>query len=137
QANILSDGSIQIKDNVTSNGDEGTDTLIGVERINFAASGGYYGVVTGGSGNDFLTATNGWSLLFGGDGNDTLNGTDGNDTLSGGAGNDILNGGAGDDILNPGYSQGSTDTVNGGDGNDLLQVDYTSKTDGGGIHLGA
>ncbi|WP_236097045.1 calcium-binding protein, partial [Dolichospermum planctonicum] len=27
QANILSDGSIQIKDNVTSNGDEGTDTL--------------------------------------------------------------------------------------------------------------
>ncbi|MFN4844548.1 MAG: C-type lectin domain-containing protein, partial [Dolichospermum sp.] len=33
QTNILSDGSIQIKDNVTSNGDEGTDTLIGVERI--------------------------------------------------------------------------------------------------------
>ncbi|MFN7415313.1 MAG: LamG-like jellyroll fold domain-containing protein, partial [Dolichospermum sp.] len=42
QTNILSDGSIQIKDNVTSNGDEGTDTLIGVERINFAANGGYY-----------------------------------------------------------------------------------------------
>ncbi|MFN9600786.1 MAG: lectin-like protein, partial [Dolichospermum sp.] len=100
QTNILSDGSIQIKDNVTSNGDEGTDTLIGVERINFAANGGYYGVVTGGSGNDFLTATNGWSLLFGGDGNDTLNGTDGNDTLNGGAGNDILNGDTGYDIVN-------------------------------------
>ncbi|MFN6221471.1 MAG: bluetail domain-containing putative surface protein [Dolichospermum sp.] len=110
QANILSDGSIQIKDNVTSNGDEGTDTLIGVERINFAASGGYYDVLTGGSGND---------------------------TLNGGASNDILNGGAGNDILNPGYSQSSTDTVNGGDGNDLLQVDYSNKTSANvGIHLG-
>jgi Ca2+-binding RTX toxin-like protein len=137
QTNILSDGSIQIKDNVTSNGDEGTDTLIRVERINFAASGGYYDVLTGGSGNDSLTATNVWSLIFGGAGNDTLGGSVGKDTLSGGAGTDTLNGGAGDDILNPGYSQGSTDTVNGGDGNDLLQVDYTSKTDGGGIHLGA
>ncbi|MBS9390375.1 MAG: hypothetical protein HEQ33_16360 [Dolichospermum sp. WA123] len=68
--------------------------------------------------------------------NNTLNGGAGNDALDGGAGNDILNGGAGNDILNPGYSQGSTDTVDGGDGNDLLQVDYTSKTDGGGIHLG-
>ncbi|MDB9466702.1 hypothetical protein PN491_08890, partial [Dolichospermum circinale CS-539/09] len=136
QANILSDGSIQIKDNVTSNGDEGTDTLIRVERINFAASGGYYDVLTGGSGNDSLTATNVWSLIFGGAGNDNLVGGVGKDTLSGGAGNDILNGGAGDDILNPGYNQGSTDTVDGGSDTDTLQVDYSSKTDGGGIHLG-
>ncbi|WP_414534260.1 calcium-binding protein, partial [Dolichospermum circinale] len=82
--------------------------------INFAASGGYYDVLTGGSGNDSLTATNVWSLIFGGAGNDNLVGGVGKDTLSGGAGNDILNGGAGDDILNPGYNQGSTDTVDGG-----------------------
>ncbi|MBD2139957.1 hypothetical protein H6F39_00795 [Anabaena sp. FACHB-1250] len=67
---------------------------------------------------------------------DVFEGRSGNDTFNGGAGNDILNGGAGDDILNPGYSQYSTDTVDGGDGNDLLQVDYTSKTDNAGIHLG-
>jgi Ca2+-binding RTX toxin-like protein len=97
QTNILSDGSIQIKDNVTSNGDEGTDTLIGVERINFAANGGYYDVLTGGSGNDSLTGSNVWSFICGGDGNDTLSGGDGNDTLSGGAGNDYLNGGWGED----------------------------------------
>jgi Ca2+-binding RTX toxin-like protein len=95
QTNILSDGSIQIKDNVTSNGDEGTDTLIGVERINFAANGGCYDVLTGSSGNDSLTGSNVWSLIFGGDGNDTLSGKDGNDTLSGGAGNDNLYGGYG------------------------------------------
>jgi len=67
---------------------------------------------------------------------DVFEGNPGNDTFNGGAGNDILNGSAGDDILNPGYSQGYTDTVDGGDGNDLLQVDYTSKTDGAGIHVG-
>ncbi|MFN7348131.1 MAG: bluetail domain-containing putative surface protein, partial [Dolichospermum sp.] len=117
QANILSDGSIQIKDNVTSNGDEGTDTLIGVERINFAASGGYYDVLTGGSGNDSLTATNVWSLIFGGAGNDTLGGSVGKDTLSGGAGNDSLSGGYGNDILSGGYGN---DTLGGGDGNDTL-----------------
>ena len=121
QTNILSDGSIQIKDNVTSNGDEGTDTLIGVERINFAASGGYYAasggyydVRTGGSGNDSLTASNVWSLIFGGDGNDTLSGGAGNDTLGGGAGNDTLNGGTGYDILS------------GGAGNDQIFGDVTA-----------
>ena len=114
QTNILSDGSIQIKDNVTSNGDEGTDTLIGVERINFAASGGCYYVLTGGSGNDSLTASHVWSLIFGGSGNDTLSGGSGNDTLSGGAGNDTLSGGAGND------------TLDGGDGNDQIFGDVTA-----------
>ena len=83
-----------------------------------------------------ITGTQYADVFEGRSGNDTFNGGAGNDILNGGAGNDILNGGAGNDILNPGYSQGSTDTVDGGDGNDLLQVDYTSKTDGGGIHLG-
>ena len=75
-------------------------------------------------------------VLYGTLNNDTINGGSGNDTLNGGAGNDILNGGAGSDILNPGYNPYSTDTVNGGDGDDLLQVDYSSKNNGAGIHLG-
>ncbi len=75
-------------------------------------------------------------VLYGTLNNDTINGGFGNDTLNGGAGNDILNGGAGNDILNPGYNPYSTDTVNGGDGDDLLQVDYSSKNNGAGIHLG-
>ncbi|MBS9383616.1 MAG: hypothetical protein HEQ24_05055 [Dolichospermum sp. BR01] len=83
-----------------------------------------------------ITGTQYADVFEGRSGNDTFNGGAGNDALDGGAGNDALDGGAGNDILNPGYSQGSTDTVDGGDGNDLLQVDYTSKTDGGGIHLG-
>ena len=68
--------------------------------------------------------------------NYNITGTQYDDVFEGRSGNDTFNGGAGNDILNPGYSQGSTDTVDGGDGNDLLQVDYTSKTDGAGIHLG-
>ncbi|TAF11251.1 MAG: hypothetical protein EAZ77_00920, partial [Nostocales cyanobacterium] len=110
-----------------SDGDEGTDTLRGVERINFG-NGGFYYVQTGTSANEILNADpNVWSLIFGGDGNDTLNS---------GAGNDTLNGGDGNDTLNPGYSYGSVDTVDGGAGTDTLLADYTSKTDGGGIHLG-
>ena len=68
--------------------------------------------------------------------NNILDGGAGNDVLNGGADNDILNGGAGNDVLNPGYNQGATDTVDGGSDTDTLQVDYSSKTDGGGIHLG-
>ncbi|WP_300007294.1 bluetail domain-containing putative surface protein [Anabaena sp. AL09] len=70
-----------------------------MERINFAANGGYYDVVTGGSGNDSLTGSYVWSLIFGGDGNDTLSGGDGNDTLNGGYGNDTLSGSAGNDQI--------------------------------------
>ncbi|GCL40844.1 hypothetical protein NIES80_05340 [Dolichospermum planctonicum] len=88
-----------------------------MERINFAASGGYYDVLTGGSGNDSLTASYVWSLIFGGDGNDTLSCNIGNHTLSGGAGNDSLSGGYGNDILSGGDGN---DTLSGGAGNDTL-----------------
>jgi Ca2+-binding RTX toxin-like protein len=74
--------------------------------------------------------------LYGSVSHDNINGDAGNDNINGDAGNDNINGDAGNDILNPGYNQGSTDTVDGGSGTDTLQVDYTSKTDGAGIHLG-
>ncbi|WP_013321018.1 putative Ig domain-containing protein [Gloeothece verrucosa] len=125
QATILSDGSIQIQDMFTSNGNEGTDILREIEKIYFATGGGYYGVLTGGTGNDSLTANNNWSsLIFGDAGNDTLNGAGlGDDTLSGGTGNDLLNGQNGNDLLDGGAG---VDTLIGGNGNDLYIVDTTT-----------
>jgi serralysin len=92
--------------------------------------------INGGAGNDTINGGAGNDTINGGAGNDTINGGAGNDTINGGAGNDTLYGGANNDVLNPGYSQYSTDIVNGGDDDDLLQVDYSSKNNGVGIHLG-
>ena len=85
-----------------TNGNFGTDTLVGVERINFGL-GGAYDVVTGGAGNDTLSAGTAWSIIVGGGGNDLLTGKDNYfDTLHGGTGNDTLDGGRGKDILTGG-----------------------------------
>ena len=55
--------------------------------------------VTGSSGNDTITGTNGCDILLGGPGNDRINGGGGRDLLIGGSGADQINGGAGDDLL--------------------------------------
>ncbi|MHB1198401.1 MAG: putative Ig domain-containing protein [Polaromonas sp.] len=82
--------------------------------------------LSGGSGNDQLTALHGDAIMFGGDGNDTLLGSSGNDIMDGGAGNDVLDagdgvnqlmGGQGNDLLIAGAGD---DTLDGGDGNDTL-----------------
>ena len=99
---ILDNSSIEMRDTLpNTNGDFGTDTLVGVERINFAL-GGAYDVVTGGAGNDNLTAGKASSIIIGAFGNDVLSGGDGNDVLSGGDGNDVLSGGAGYDVVHQG-----------------------------------
>jgi Ca2+-binding RTX toxin-like protein len=105
-------------DAVIENANEGTDTIQSSVTYTMAALANV----------ENLTLT----------GTAAINGTGNaaNNIITGNSANNILDGGEGNDILNPGYSQGSTDTVDGGDGNDLLQVDYTSKTDGAGIHLG-
>jgi Ca2+-binding RTX toxin-like protein len=94
-----------------------TDTLAGLEAYQ----------LTGGDGDDTLSAGVGQVTLIGGAGNDTLNGPfvgnatliggDGNDSLVGGYSNDVIDGGAGDDTIT-GY-QGN-DTLIGGTGNDRL-----------------
>ena len=88
---ILDNSSIELQDTLpNTNGDFGTDTLVGVERINFAL-GGAYDVVTGGTGNDNLTAGKASSIIIGAFGNDVLSGGTGNNYMDGGVGYDVVN----------------------------------------------
>ncbi len=81
------------------------------------------GVVSGGSGDDVLVASNFSDHLIGGAQNDTLIGGNGNDTLQGGAGIDSIFGGDGDDTIIVERTFDLSDTINGGDGTgDVLQV---------------
>jgi Ca2+-binding RTX toxin-like protein len=98
-------------------GRDGSDTLTGMEQLQFAD--GTLSLVdatqSGSSGNDTLTGQGG---------NDTLNGLAGNDILDGGAGNDTLVGGTGDDTY---YVDSSADVVteNPGEGTDQVQSSAT------------
>ncbi|MBB3983438.1 Ca2+-binding RTX toxin-like protein [Sphingobium fontiphilum] len=77
--------------------------------------------ISGGGGNDIVTATGGAAFVDGGDGDDMITGGSGNDVLVGGMGSDILNGGAGSDHLIGSPSESFFyDELNGGDGHDYL-----------------
>ncbi|RZI97697.1 MAG: hypothetical protein EOP78_00030 [Variovorax sp.] len=102
------DGRLTVTD-VGADPIEGTDTLSGIERLQF--SDGTLGIVTGTNGNDTLNGTAGNDLLLGMGGNDTLNGLAGDDVLVGGTGNDTLNGGLGNDTYVFGLADGN-DTIN-------------------------
>ena len=160
---VLGDGRIQIQD---ISGNEGTDILSEIEQISFssgiydlvagtngndwlddypAISGTGDDYFLGGLGNDVLYGRDGNDILDGGDDNDYLDGRDGDDYLLGGSGNDYfydhsgndtLLGGSGNDtfFFDPDYF--FTKTVDGGADYDLLQVNYSSKNNGHGIHLG-
>ncbi|MFS2035131.1 calcium-binding protein [Polaromonas sp. CT11-55] len=95
-------------------------------------------VLTGGSGNDELSAQHSGVTLRGGNGNDLLTGWAGNATLNGGDGNDVLDasgaanvltGDAGNDRLT---AAGGDDTLDGGVGNDILSGGAGSDTLRGG-----
>jgi Ca2+-binding RTX toxin-like protein len=73
--------------------------------------------ITGGLGNDTITAGSGNDELSGEFGNDSLAGGDGNDLLLGQDGNDTLLGGNGNDRI---YTSAGDDVVNGGNGNDMI-----------------
>jgi Ca2+-binding RTX toxin-like protein len=112
----------------------GTDTLVGVEWLQFAdtllsvSTVGQAGILVRGTpNNDTLTGTEGNDTilglasddsLVGLGGNDSIDGSTGNDTASGGAGADTLVGGLGNDWL---YGGGGNDSLNGGDGDDRLE----------------
>jgi Ca2+-binding RTX toxin-like protein len=98
----------------TISGPDGTDTLLNVERLQFAdglfdVAGNPLGeVINGTPGADTLNGTAGPDTLNGLDGNDTLNGLAGNDILNGGQGADTMYGGAGDDTY---YVDNAADVV--------------------------
>ena len=93
---------------LTVSGADGTDTLIGIERLEFSDS-----IYTGGFAE--LAANS----------HRTIDGTSDNDVLTGGRGNDKLYGGAGDDTLDGG---GGKDAMHGGAGNDTYSVDEIDDT---------
>jgi glucose/arabinose dehydrogenase len=102
---------------------EGSDTLVGVEKI------------IGSPGNDTLIGSVGNDNMSGGAGADTMNGMDGADTLIGQGGGDTVRGGAGNDsvIGSPG-----ADNLFGDDGDDTVDSkDGTSGNDSldGGAHV--
>ncbi|MBI4206639.1 MAG: hypothetical protein HY527_16580, partial [Betaproteobacteria bacterium] len=90
-------------------GPDGTDTLIGIEKLQFG---------------DMTLAIEQTvvidEVITGTDGNDTLVGGDTNDLIQGGAGDDLLIGNDGDDVLDGGPG---ADRMEGGSGNDTYFVD--------------
>jgi len=132
----------------------GTDTLIGVEYIEFndqtldlanITGGGGGGTPTSGAdtltgavtaestsllaGNDLFDALGGNDTVFGNQGNDTINGGAGNDSVRGGYGDDEINGGADNDTL---FGNLGNDTLNGDAGNDTLLGGYGADLMNGG-----
>jgi hypothetical protein len=91
----------------------GYTTGVAVNLTSGSATGATGGVknieiVTGGSGNDTLTAGSGNDILLGGSGNDVLTGGAGRAILIGGLGTDQFTGGSGDDILIAGITSYDT-----------------------------
>ena len=73
------------------------------------------GDLTGGAGDDSISAGDDASVLSGGAGDDTLSGGSESDVAYGGAGDDSIGGGEGDDIIDGGAGD---DNLDGGTGND-------------------
>ncbi|WP_416896703.1 MAG: FecR domain-containing protein [Minwuia sp.] len=135
-------GNVVLTDNT---GAEGTDTLIGIEEVQF--SDVTIVVTPGTDGADNLTGDANDNSLFGLGGNDTISGLAGRDLLAGGTGNDIIDGGDGfdsifggdgDDTLRPGTNDSDGDVIGTGNGNDVVEflspgagffvLDYSDQT---------
>ncbi|EGF90750.1 rhizobiocin RzcA [Asticcacaulis biprosthecium C19] len=139
---------------------DGTDTLQGVEALQFAngtflievvlAGGGLVLNFAGEDSDDIFAGSEAANTAVGKAGDDTFSGNGGNDTLQGDAGADVLNGGTGDDYLYAseplgGYSLPYTETyqsplldrgsdvdgMSGGAGNDTISAGYGDYVDGG------
>jgi Ca2+-binding RTX toxin-like protein len=134
---------------IVHNGNDGTDTLAGVEFAQFndqllnlstvsidplSGDDDFIGgadddTLDGGRGNDRLVGDAGNDTLYGGDGSDTLNGGEGDDFIFGGGSTadlrDIVFAGAGNDSVNGGYGN---DEIFGQDGNDTIAGGFGSDT---------
>ncbi|MDJ0950578.1 MAG: calcium-binding protein [Alphaproteobacteria bacterium] len=125
------DGTIVLTDERDIAGNLGTDTLVGIEVVQFnditlqvvggaTGAGDTIGGDTLNAVNEFIAGEGGDDSLSGFDGDDVLAGLADNDTLDGGAGDDTLLGGAGNDSLIGGAGG---DEIVGGDGTDTVVFD--------------
>ena len=105
------DGSTSSKNFTLSVSDVSENLQLADGGVTFTDTGVSEQSITGGTGNDTITAHSSGGNIDGGAGNDSINGSsgsdkllggDGNDTMSGGAGADLVQGGAGDDTLKMG-----------------------------------
>lgn len=116
-------------------GDEGTDTLSNIDRLQF--SDGLFDVNAGTNSAEIMGAGLGNNLLLGFGGNDTLTGGTDDDILRGGNDDDTLEGGLGDDKLggdagNDSYRYGlgdGNDTISDSSGTDTLVYTGTNGAD--------
>ena len=104
---------------LTFSPDDPQDTIIRALGGNDHVSGIREGIVLGGAGNDWLTASFDWTTqraagvtLYGGEGHDVLTGTDGVDMF----------GGNGKDVLTLTDVNGASSLLHGGHGADVLMV---------------
>ena len=115
-----------------STGTSGNDTIdggAGNDRLIVRDSSRSDNLLSGGDGNDTLTAS-------GASGNNTLNGGNGNDYLTGGSGNDSLIGGTGTDTFAfNGYNEGVDRLYDFNTTNELIQVSAAGF--GGGLSIGS
>lgn len=115
-------GKVTVTDTV---GEQGTDSITGVELLSFFDRN-YALPIVGRSFNG--TAVD--DKISGTEGNDTIFGLAGDDMLSGGVAHDLLDGGKGNDRL---FGNEGTDTLIGGEGNDALtDLEGDGTFDGGG-----
>ena len=114
------DGTFTVTDTNLADGDDGTDTLINIERIHFLGdsvtqdleyvlrgSSAAVEILTGGVNNDTILGQGNIDTLIGLGGDDFLDGGIGDDRLEGGDGNDTLIGWSGADTLVGGAGNGS------------------------------
>ena len=125
-------GILTVRDTEAGASSEGTDTLDGVEYLEFggvrmtvaeAMNVSLTGsetsdTIVGGSGDDVIDGGGGDDVIEGGGGDDTIDGGAGADTIDGGTGSDIILGSSEDDVLKG--SEGA-DTILGGAGNDRIE----------------
>lgn len=107
----------------TASGAWGSDTLIGIERVETGNGNDIVYGTTGsnrvdvGGGNDVVFAFDGHDVVYAGSGNDTVYGYEGIDLVYGGTGDDILWGGSEGDTL---HGENGADRLNGEEGGDSL-----------------
>ena len=105
------DGSWTLSDTEEAADNQGTDTLINIERLSFTRTGIFTPedlLALQTTENQTLTGTLAPDIISGSLGDDTINGDAGADSLYGGPGDDRITGGTGDDFINGGIG---TDTI--------------------------